>query len=73
MKPNAEPVSGVDQKTKNKKANSEVVWKQFEDLMIPRLELCLAVRAVLGDSRHLAGSSRGRQTRTHSEVACRQP
>lgn len=40
--------------------------------MIPRLELCLAVRAVLGDSRHLAGSSRGRQTRTHSEVACRQ-
>ena len=54
-KPNAGRVSKVDQKMKNKKANAEVVWKQFEDVMIPRLDLCLADRAVYS---HLVRHSR---------------
>jgi hypothetical protein len=31
---------------KSKKTNAEVVWKQFEDVMVPRLDLCLADRVV---------------------------
>jgi HNH endonuclease len=31
---------------KNKKANAEVVWKQFEDVMVPRLGLTTSDRAV---------------------------
>jgi len=42
-------------KMKSKKANAEVVWKQFEDVMVPRLDLCLADRAVYS---HLVRHSR---------------
>jgi hypothetical protein len=31
---------------KNKKPNAEVVWKQFEDVMVPQLDLGLVDRAV---------------------------
>ena len=40
---------------KSKKTNAEVVWKQFEDVMVPRLDLCLADRAVYS---HLVRHSR---------------
>jgi hypothetical protein len=40
---------------KAKKINAVQVWKQFEDVMVPRLDLCLADRAVYS---HLVRHSR---------------
>lgn len=40
---------------KPNKLNAELVWKQFEDVMIPRLDLCLVDRAVYS---HLVRHSR---------------
>jgi len=40
---------------KTEKPNAELVWKQFADVMVPRLNLCLADRAVYS---HLVRHSR---------------
>ena len=40
---------------KNKKPNAEHIWKQFEDLLVPRLRLCVIDRAVYS---HLLRHSR---------------